>query len=292
MVKRFVECDLSDPELNRKPKDGYGFIYMYTFRNGMKYVGQTIQTIRKRTYGHRHKNCKVDDVIKSGAKFEVDILSEVELEYLDDAERYCISKFNTLYPNGYNLLTGGQDTRTYLKPVRDAMSRSLKEYYTDPDNKKKLENQLGKARRIMQKKVICLETKKVYDSVNEAARDVNLIGSSTISKCIKGSKNTAGGYHWINYTKSYLDNADEILLCLISYEDEKKNILRRESTKRIVSYSLKANKWYKIRCIETDTIYNSIPEASSYMGIDPTLIHKVVVGKYKATHGYHFEKVV
>lgn len=45
------------------------------------------------------------------------------------------------------------------------------------------------------KKVLCLETKESYPSAKEACRKTG-IDYSSISKCCKGRKLTAGGYHW------------------------------------------------------------------------------------------------
>lgn len=49
------------------------------------------------------------------------------------------------------------------------------------------------------KKVVCVETGIVYNSVAEAA-EVNMIkGHGHISECCKGNRKTAGGYHWEYY---------------------------------------------------------------------------------------------
>lgn len=45
------------------------------------------------------------------------------------------------------------------------------------------------------KKVICIETNKVFDTVTDAAIYYKLYRSN-ISKCINGKRLTAGGFHW------------------------------------------------------------------------------------------------
>lgn len=45
------------------------------------------------------------------------------------------------------------------------------------------------------KKVMCVETGKIYDSIAQAYR-LTHISSSSIRTCLKGKKETAGGYHW------------------------------------------------------------------------------------------------
>lgn len=46
------------------------------------------------------------------------------------------------------------------------------------------------------KKVICLETGRIFDSQTLAAEWYGLKTSFHISGCCKGKRKTAGGYHW------------------------------------------------------------------------------------------------
>ena len=50
----------------------------------------------------------------------------------------------------------------------------------------------------MRKKVVCVETGQVFKSITEAAKICNSY-SSNIVRCLKKSRNTAGGYHWEYY---------------------------------------------------------------------------------------------
>lgn len=45
------------------------------------------------------------------------------------------------------------------------------------------------------KKVLCVETGEVFDSVNEARRQTGLRGNNISAVCL-GNRKTAGGYHW------------------------------------------------------------------------------------------------
>ena len=49
-----------------------------------------------------------------------------------------------------------------------------------------------------QKKVICIETQEIFDSVTEAAKAVD-VDKSSISRCIAGRQKTCAGYHWKQY---------------------------------------------------------------------------------------------
>lgn len=46
-----------------------------------------------------------------------------------------------------------------------------------------------------EKKVICIETQKIYESLTEAEKDCP-VTASCISHCCRGKIKTAGGYHW------------------------------------------------------------------------------------------------
>ena len=83
-----------------------------------KYVGQTIQTLEERWYGHRYvskhperrKTHPIDAAIyKYGeSAFEKTILATASsLEELDALEEHHIQLNNSLAPNGYNIHTGG-----------------------------------------------------------------------------------------------------------------------------------------------------------------------------------------
>jgi len=225
-VKRKVGCDLSDPELNRKPKDGYGFIYKYTFKNGKCYIGQTTNSNKIRIRNHCYCNdYPVDRAIRSGAKFNVDILSEVPMEYLDDAERYCIAYFNTLVPNGYNLISGGKQFRM-SDELKKRIGIKSKEYWIgmNETQKKKRMTPLINSRKI---KIICIETGEIYESMNEAARKNNT-SAGHIHNAIHGIRHTAGGYHWTTYSKTILQYKNEIVSYLTQFEKEIDTINRRK----------------------------------------------------------------
>lgn len=59
--------------------------------------------------------------------FYVELLEECELTEMDEKEKYYIEKYNTLHPNGYNIVCGNPHTNT--NP--EVTSEKLKEYYSD-----------------------------------------------------------------------------------------------------------------------------------------------------------------
>lgn len=52
------------------------------------------------------------------------------------------------------------------------------------------------------KKVICVETKQIFDTLKQAGECYN-ISSKSICSCCKGKRETTGGYHW-KYYDEYL----------------------------------------------------------------------------------------
>lgn len=49
------------------------------------------------------------------------------------------------------------------------------------------------------KKVRCVETGIIYNSISDASRKNNIKGRGHVSACCKGTRKTAGGYHWEYY---------------------------------------------------------------------------------------------
>lgn len=59
------------------------------------------------------------------------------------------------------------------------------------------------------RKVKCIETGIIYDSIKEAAKAVGLKAHCAISDCCNGKQRTAGGYHW-EYTNEFNKLPNEI----------------------------------------------------------------------------------
>lgn len=93
---------------------------IYLIRNritGKGYVGQTINSLEMRWYGHRYcakkqRNLAIDNAIhKYGEKnFERIVLASADSsEELNELENHYIRLYGTLAPDGYNVHTGGQN---------------------------------------------------------------------------------------------------------------------------------------------------------------------------------------
>ena len=107
--------------------DLLGEIYCITSPSGKKYVGQCVKQLscgKRWGYMNRWKDHIRDSKTKNYCRllnssirkyypenFKLDVLKECTIEELDHFEKYYIETLDTLTPNGYNLTTGGSNSR-------------------------------------------------------------------------------------------------------------------------------------------------------------------------------------
>ncbi|MBQ9441872.1 MAG: GIY-YIG nuclease family protein [Selenomonadaceae bacterium] len=112
-------------------------IYKITnLENGKIYVGQTVQ-FEKRMKQHQHsKKTGVDAAIKKYGweNFSVEILEECPEEMLDEREIFWIAKLNSMFPNGYNLTSGGERKKFVSAESIAKMSAKLKGRFAGEQN--------------------------------------------------------------------------------------------------------------------------------------------------------------
>lgn len=115
-------------------------IYMLISPTGKCYIGQTIYSFRKRW--NQHKNCANNGkngcrylnnaIRKYGANsFYYRILHKCDISDLDKWEAFYINLYNTLTPNGYNLIVGGNSNKLYSSDTKNYMCKSQREYHKD-----------------------------------------------------------------------------------------------------------------------------------------------------------------
>lgn len=110
------------------------------------------------------------------------------------------------------------------------------------------------------KKIICVETGEIYDSISDAIRITN--GSTNIARACRDSGLTSGGFHW-----AYLDKWDK----------KQWNVRqRKEGNKRLV------------RCIETGEVYESATLAAKTNKLDNSSISKCCKDASKTAGGFHW----
>lgn len=122
-------------------------------------------------------------------------------------------------------------------------------------------------------KIICLETKKVFYSIEDAKEFYNLKSGAGIGRCLKHQRETSGGYHWLLYDEYIKLDSLQI-----------KKILLSQKSKRAKKYGR------KIICVELSKIFNSIEEAKRFCNLkSATGIRSCLSGERKTAGGYRWE---
>ena len=112
-------------------KEGrFGIIYKISSPSGKVYIGQTTRFFKKRVTEHKSKSsgCTLlkNAINKYGDEMKYEIIEEgIPQEHLDEKENYWINHFNSLAPNGYNLMTGGHYERGYTQEAKDNMRNAV-----------------------------------------------------------------------------------------------------------------------------------------------------------------------
>lgn len=109
-------------------------IYLLTSPSNKSYVGQTVQTLHNRLTKHKSKAKLTPNegcialnyaIRKYGLNnFEKEIILECDEDELDYYEDYYISEYDTLAPNGYNLMTGGNSNKRMSEKTKEKMRLS------------------------------------------------------------------------------------------------------------------------------------------------------------------------
>ena len=272
-----------------------GIIYCYTSPSGKQYIGQTVNESRRKAY-HKYQAFSLNAktifhvaIRKYGFenfKYEVlhkNLTSKSEMNILEEME---ILNRNTLAPNGYNLNSGGLShiptkevckkmykNRIGIRPNEEKRKKmsdwKIGRNRTDDYRKKLSEAKKGKKHteqskinmgRSHFKKVICIETGIIYDSIKEAG-ELTSASKQSISCACRCVYETAGGYHW----EYYIEGND---------------------------YSkIKIDKPKKILCVETGDLFDTIKEASDKTNNSRQNIGQCLNGKRKRCGGFHWERV-
>lgn len=116
-----------------------GIIYKLTCPEGKSYIGQTIQSFQKRMNNHVYGKsyCRVlkEAIDKYGFdNFKKEIIWEGEKELILEKEKYFINHFNTMYPNGYNLSTGGGRGEHRSTNTIELMTKNQREFAKHKNN--------------------------------------------------------------------------------------------------------------------------------------------------------------
>jgi len=102
--------------------------YVYVIQNSQNkkiYVGQTTRTIEIRWTEHRNnKDRLLNNDIKKYSKesFTFILTKKIDDDKLDDEETEFINEYNSLYPNGYNIIEGNHNNLSVEKASKGGKS--------------------------------------------------------------------------------------------------------------------------------------------------------------------------
>lgn len=290
------ECRKNYSKLYRQ-RNMNGTVYVYTNKiNGKQYVGQTWKP-KERKAQHTlaaKKGTEPSPFHNALNKYGVEgfsymvvkegITSQAEM---DKIEEEAICEFNTLRPNGYNIMTGGASGR--------------------PDDE--MRRQMGKRKCV--RPVICIETGKIYGNSKEAEEDTGILFSD-ITRAARGVVKVVGGFHWAYWHEGFIpeerhfspsgntgkrvvcveteeifpsiaeaaksvgkDNPSSICACLkgrsnyahgyrwMFYEEYVKNPPDKDSLPSVQGIG----KYKPVICVETGKVYANCPAAERETGI-------------------------
>lgn len=265
-------------------------VYKHTAPNKKCYIGVTCNDIEKRANKGRNYRCNkhfYNAIQKYGwdnIKHEVliDGLTKQEAESL---EIKIIAYYDSANPKkGYNISPGGglAAESTRRKMSENARKRCNGETFyrgageNNPfygrthsaETRKKL-SELAKTHNLggdnpNAKKVICLDTLKVYDCITDASERTGIHRTDINNCCIK-ERLTAGGLHWAYYDDS------------VDYTDAARKIEDGRRTKEL-----------KVKCIETGEIYKSVKDAAASINRVPSALSICLKGKTETCGGMHW----
>ena len=121
------------------------------------------------------------------------------------------------------------------------------------------------------KKIYCVELDMYFDSITEACEYVGC-NRNNISAILNGRQKTAKGYHWL-----YAEDVSQ------------ENINKVMSEEKYANNKGKNNIMAKqIYCVELDMYFDTITEASKYIGCSISSISMVLRGRSKTAKGMHW----
>lgn len=127
--------------------------------------------------------------------------------------------------------------------------------FIDEYTEEKASEILERTKNNQHRQVMCIETRKVYNTIQSAALDVG-VNSSEISACCRGVIMSAGQKRWL-----YLEDVTE------------------EKIQELLSIDISYGKPKQIYCVELNMIFKNAKEAGEYTGVISSNIIAVCKGK-------------
>lgn len=275
-------------EVNSKEKFSFSCIYLLTnLVNQKKYVGQA-QNCYTRMRQYLRGNDKHRLIGKALLKYGIDnfdltlLETNLSLENLDQMEQYWMDYYQSYNLDiGYNVCKEAGTTRGYHHTESDKAKMSeiaLKRFAEHP------EYRLSGEKSPHYGKHPSKETREKMSASrmgNQNAKGKTWVMSeetkTKISNALKGKQNCLG-------RKLSEETKAKIA------ESNRNRVISEDSRKKM-SESHKGKTTKKVMCVETGKVFNSITDASIFIGRDGSAISACCRGKQKTCGGYHWEYV-
>lgn len=272
--------------------NGKVYIGQTTKKGGFKkrypYSGKGIERVYKYHKARKETNQDCNDyLLRSIEKYGFEAFEVIEeydiaysLEELNKKEEVYIFFHNSNNKEfGYNFQCGGNN-HSPNEETRKKMSETRKGKYNGENasfygkhhsEETKREHSLRMKAKYSNneiqphyKKVICINTNEVFDSVKFASEKYNLDESNLVKAC-KNRNHSCG-------------NIDNVPLRWQYYEEYLENPIDLND--------------YKIICLNDGKLFDSCKEIGEYYDCDPSAVSKTVRRIYKHTHGLMFMKYI
>lgn len=189
-------------------------VYKHTAPNGKVYIGITFRKPETRWSNgngysrHKHFYGAIKKYGWENIKHEI-LFENLSKEDACQKEIELIAQYKSnISEFGYNKSTGGEltslgfhhsdETKRKISDSRKGEKNCNYGKHFSEEHKRKISEAQKGAKSKKAKKVICVETGKVYCSLSEAAQAVGTC-KQNICLCCNGKAKTAFGYHWAYY---------------------------------------------------------------------------------------------
>jgi len=177
---------------------------------------------------------------------------ESDISWLKCHEYACSSRVKIvcdLWNSGIkNLSVIANSLKLHSTSIRNYLKQGVKLGWSDYDPKEALTH-----KEYLFKKVVCLTTREIFDSVLEASKKYN-IDKGSISACCLRKENKSAGKHPLTGDSMVWMHYDDYI---VNSEDQVKRILNSGQNKKVV-------------CLTTGEIFNTNSDASKTYNIDPS----------------------
>ena len=267
----------------------FGTIYIIKNKiNNKLYVGQT-GNWKQRFKRHRNGKLYIDRSMRKNGyeNFEFYFLNDVPIKLWDYFEKKLIKQLNTIFPNGYNLNSGGNKNKFYSDVSKKKMSKNRKNKYKGKDHHDA-------------RKIICLNTLEVFDTITEASIKLN-INLESICVCCQNKHLSSGKTKegiklvWCYYEDYLKMTKDEIKNKIEKAQDAFKGINNPNYGKHHTEEAKEKNRQAHIGkkskdsfagksiiCLNNLKIFDTLTEASIYYRINIGSISFCCQGKLKS----------